>query len=119
MKTHNPENERIKRAYFTYLAEAQGFSEPTLDAVAKAINRFEIYTSFRDFKAFHIEQAKGFKASLANQMSLRTKDRLSKAPAFHTPMPSISICPRRRPESPRRGAKSECPLSNKSGTSSA
>jgi hypothetical protein len=51
MKTHNPQNERIKRAYFTYLAEAKGFSEPTLDGVAKALNRFEIYTRFRDFKA--------------------------------------------------------------------
>src|SRR5260370_39573325 len=82
MKTHNPENERIKRAYFTYVAEAQGFSEPTLDAVAKAINRFETYTKFRDFKAVHIEQAKGLKASLAHQMSLRTKDRLNKAPLY-------------------------------------
>jgi hypothetical protein len=62
MKTHNPDNERIKRAYFTYLIEAQGFSDPTLDSVAKAINRFETYTRFRDFKAFHIEQAKGFQA---------------------------------------------------------
>jgi hypothetical protein len=41
MKTHNPQNERIKRAYFTYLAEAKGFSEPTLDGIAKAMNRFE------------------------------------------------------------------------------
>jgi hypothetical protein len=69
MKIHNPDNERIKRAYFTYLVEAQGFSEATIDGVAKAINRFETYTKFRDFKAFHIEQAKGFKASLAVQMS--------------------------------------------------
>jgi site-specific recombinase XerD len=83
-KTHNPENERIKRAYFTYLAEAQGFSEPTLDGVAKAMNRFETYTRFRDFKAFHIEQAKGFKASLAEQMSLRTRDHLSKATLYAT-----------------------------------
>jgi hypothetical protein len=44
MKTHSPQNERIKRAYFSYLAEAKGFSEPTLDAVAKALNRFETYT---------------------------------------------------------------------------
>ena len=51
MKTHSPKNERIKRAYFTYLAEAKGFSEATLDAVAKALNRFETYTKFRDFKA--------------------------------------------------------------------
>jgi integrase len=84
MKTHNPDNERIKRAYFTYLIEAQGFSDPTLDGVAKAINRFETYTRFRDFKAFHIEQAKGFKASLAEQTSLRTKDRLSKATLYAT-----------------------------------
>jgi len=42
MKTHNAQNERIKRAYFTYLSEAKGFSEPTLDGVAKALNRFEI-----------------------------------------------------------------------------
>jgi integrase len=84
MKTHNPDNERIKRAYFAYLIEAQGFSEATLDSVAKAINRFESYTKFRDFKAFHIEQAKGFKASLAEQISLRTKDRLSKATLYAT-----------------------------------
>ena len=31
MKTHNPRNEQIKRAYLTYLAEAKGFSEATLD----------------------------------------------------------------------------------------
>src|SRR5712691_2269069 len=84
MRTHNPDNERIKRAYFTYLVEAQGFSEATLDGVAKAINRFESYTKFRGFKTFHIEQAKGFKASLAEQMSLRTKDRLSKATLYAT-----------------------------------
>src|SRR5215469_3624876 len=84
MKTHNPQNERIKRAYFTYLTEAKGFSEATLDGVAKALNRFETYTKFRDFKTFRIEQAKGFKASLAEQMSARTKDRLSKATLYAT-----------------------------------
>jgi hypothetical protein len=84
MKTHNPQNERAKRRYFTYLVEAKGFSEPTLDAVAKAINRFESYTGFRDFKAFHIEQAKGFKASLAGQMSPRSGDHLSKATLYAT-----------------------------------
>jgi integrase len=84
MKTHNPQNERIKRAYFTYLAEAKGYSEPTLDTVAKALNRFETYTKFRDFKAFHIEQAKSFKANLSDQVSVRTKDRLSKATLYST-----------------------------------
>jgi integrase len=84
MRTHNPQNERIKREYFTYLIEAKGFSEATLDGVAKALNRFETYTKFRDFKAFHIEQAKGFKAHLAEQRSLRSKDRLSKATLYVT-----------------------------------
>lgn len=84
MKTHNAGNERIKRAYFEYLADAKGFSEPTLDAVAKSLNRFETYTKFRDFKAFHIEQAKAFKASLAEQMNIRTKDQLSKATLYAT-----------------------------------
>jgi integrase len=84
MKTYSPQNERIKRRYFTYLAEAKGFSEATLDGVAKALNRFETYTKFRDFSAFHIEQAKGFKANLADQPSVRTKDRLSKATLYAT-----------------------------------
>jgi integrase len=84
MKTHNPQNERIKRAYFTYLTEAKGFSVATLDGVAKALHRFETYTSFRDFKAFHIEQAKGFKAHLAEQRNLRSKERLSKATLYAT-----------------------------------
>jgi integrase len=84
MRTRNPQNERIKRAYFTYLAEAKGFSEATLDGVAKALNRFETYTRFRDFKAFHIEQANGFKASLAEQSSVRSGDRLSKATLYAT-----------------------------------
>lgn len=84
MKSHNPENERVKRAYFTYLTEAKGYSEATLDGVAKALNRFETYTKFRDFKAFHIEQAKGFKSSLAEQTSIRTSERLSKATLYTT-----------------------------------
>jgi integrase len=84
MKAYNPQNERIKRAYFAYLVEAQGLSEATVDAAAKAVSRFEAYTRFRDFKAFHIEQARGFKVSLGDQMSLRTEDHLSKATLYAT-----------------------------------
>jgi len=56
MTNHNPTNERVKRHYFAFLAEAQGHSEQTIDTVAKAISRFEAYTRYKDFKAFHIEQ---------------------------------------------------------------
>jgi hypothetical protein len=67
MTSHNAANERIKCRYFAYLAEALGQSEQSIDAVAKAIARFEAYTKWRDFKRFHIEQARGFKHSLADQ----------------------------------------------------
>ena len=43
MTNHNAANERMKRQYFAYLADAQGHSEETIDAVAKAIDRFETY----------------------------------------------------------------------------
>ena len=49
MPTHNAKNERIKRKYFAYLKEAMRHSEPTVDAVAKALNRFEVYGKHRDF----------------------------------------------------------------------
>jgi integrase len=86
MKKHNAENERIKRQYFTYLKEAKRYSETSLDGVAKALHSFEAYTKFRDFKNFHIEQAVGFKRHLAEQVSRRTKERLSKATLYSTLM---------------------------------
>jgi site-specific recombinase XerD len=77
-------NERIKRRYFTYLAEALGHSGQTIDAVAKAIARFEAYTKWRDFKKFHIEQAKGFKQSLSDQRGSWSGEPLSKATLYAT-----------------------------------
>ena len=47
MTSYNAANERMKRQYFGYLAEAQGHSEQTIDAAAKAIARFEAYTGAR------------------------------------------------------------------------
>ncbi len=79
MTTHNPSNERIKRQYFAYLKEAKRHSEATVDAVAKALSRFEADTKFRDFKAFHFEQAIAFKKRLAEQDSKVSGKKLSKA----------------------------------------
>lgn len=42
------------------------------------------YTKFRSFKNFHIEQAKGFKTYLAEQRSLKSDERLSKATLYAT-----------------------------------
>ena len=79
MPTHNANNERTKRRYFAYLREAKRHSEPTVDAVAKALARFESDTKFRDFKSFHFEQAIAFKRRLTEQKSLKTGERLSKS----------------------------------------
>ena len=68
MTNHNAANERMKRQYFAYLADAQGHSEETIDAVAKAIDRFETYTRYKDFKTFHIEQAKAFKRWVTHEV---------------------------------------------------
>jgi integrase len=78
MTSYNAANERMKRQYFAYLAEAQGHSEQTIDAVAKAISRFETYTPF------HIEQAKAFKRDLADQRGHRSREPLSKATLYAT-----------------------------------
>lgn len=82
-KTTRP-NERIKREYFIYLKEAKGRNEASIDGVAKALSRLETYTKFRDFKQFHVEQAKGFKAHLAGQENARTGKGLSVATLYST-----------------------------------
>lgn len=79
MKEYNPANERIKRKYFSFLKEAKRHSEPTVDAAAKALSRFEAYTRYRDFKAFHFEQAIAFKNCLAGQKGQQSGEKLSKA----------------------------------------
>jgi integrase len=76
---HNPANERIKRKYFAFLKEAKRHSEPTIDAAAKALSRIEVYSKFRDFKAFHFEQAIAFKRHLAEQVGQRSGKKLSKS----------------------------------------
>lgn len=84
MHPHNPSNERIKRRYFGFLKEANRFSEPSIDAVAKALSRFEKYTKYRDFRLFHTDAAVAFKRHLAEQSSVRTGEALSKSTVLAT-----------------------------------
>lgn len=84
MITYNAENERVKRRYFTFLREAKQRSEASIDAIAAALSRFEVYTRFKAFKVFRIEQAVAFKQHLARQVNARTKEPLSKATAYST-----------------------------------
>jgi site-specific recombinase XerD len=84
MTKHNASNERIKHKYFGFLKEAKRHSEPTVDAAAKALNRFELYTKYRDFKLFHFEQAVAFKRYLAEQKAQGSGEALSKATLHST-----------------------------------
>jgi integrase len=79
MKKYNSANERIKRRYLSFLKDAKGNSELTLDAATQALGRFEQYTRFRDFKTFHFEQAKAFKRHLSEQTAQRSGKPLSKS----------------------------------------
>jgi hypothetical protein len=72
MIKRNPENERIKRRYLLYLRDAKGRDQASVDAAASAIERFEDYVKRRDFRSFHIEQARGFKAQLVTATNGRT-----------------------------------------------
>lgn len=73
----NKENERLKRRYFSFLADARGKDEKTIDKVAAALSAFERSTRLRSFGKFHIEQAKAFKRDLAKQVNARTGKPLS------------------------------------------
>lgn len=79
MRKHNADNERIKRKYLIFEAEARQQSEASIDSIAKSIARFEEYTKWRDFKRFHYEQAIGFKRHLSKQLNQATGKSLSKS----------------------------------------
>ncbi len=66
MARYCPENEKIKRAYATYLEAANGKQSASIDAALKAIERFEESTGRKPFRRFHIEQARAFRLKLAD-----------------------------------------------------
>jgi site-specific recombinase XerD len=79
MTRYNSKNERIKKEYFRFLKEADRKSDGTIDAVRKAISRFETYTGLKEFATFNREQAVAFKRHLANTKAERTGAPLAKA----------------------------------------
>jgi integrase len=72
-----PMNERAKRKYLQFLADVRGRDEASVDSVAKALERFDEHNRRRDFKKFHIEQARAFKVHLMGQRNARTGAPLS------------------------------------------
>lgn len=84
MMNYNPRNERIKRAYFILLKQADQMADDTVDGVRKALLRFEEFTGLADFSGFNQEQAIGFKKHLAKQLAVRTGKPLSHATVYTT-----------------------------------
>ena len=88
MSKRNAENERVKRRYLVYLKDAKGRDEASIDAAAAAIDRFDEYTRGRDFRTFHFEQARAFKARLAKTCNARTGKPLS-ASTIHATLAAL------------------------------
>ncbi|MEQ8178788.1 MAG: tyrosine-type recombinase/integrase [Amphiplicatus sp.] len=78
MRKRCDENERLKRQYLEWLTDAEGFSEQSVDKAAAALARFEDSTGGKPFRAFHIDQAKAFKRTLAKTKTANGRP-LSKA----------------------------------------
>jgi integrase len=79
VRKFNPQNERIKRRYFDFLADAKQLSTDTVDQVAAALSDFEASTGFREFRLFRIEQAQSYKRKLAQLINPKTGRPLAKA----------------------------------------
>lgn len=84
MPKHNAANTRIKREYFQYLKEAKRRDEASIDAVAKALSRFEESNGHKDFGRFNRNQAVAFKRKLDEQSSAITGKPLSRATVHST-----------------------------------
>lgn len=84
MTSYNPRNERIKRAYFTLLTQADQLAETTVDGIRKALLRLEETTNWADFATFNIEQAISFKRSLAKTIATQSGKPLSHATILTT-----------------------------------
>jgi len=62
MNRPNIKNELVKRKYFRFLKEAEGFSDSTIDIFNKAILRYEEFTKYDDFsKKFNPDRMIGYK----------------------------------------------------------
>jgi integrase len=73
MSKYCPENERVKRDYTFYLEAANGKQNATVDAALRAIERFEASTNYKQFRKFHIEQARSFRARLAEETNAKNR----------------------------------------------
>jgi integrase len=72
------------RGSLVYLKAARGLSEQSIDCAAKALQRFEASTRFRDFRKFHVEQAVAFRRVLGETKASRGEQPLSYSTMMQT-----------------------------------
>ena len=77
MDTTNPENERIKRAYFEWCRDAEGLSPKTIDHAGRAIRAYERFIGYQSFKTFSARQVMAFRKHMATEPSATTGRPLS------------------------------------------
>jgi hypothetical protein len=73
MSKYCPENERVKRDYTFWLETSNGKQNATIDAALRAIERFEASTNWKPFRKFHVEQARSFRARLAEETNAKNR----------------------------------------------
>src|SRR5690606_16199940 len=75
----NAKNERIKRDYFHFLEGPKRMAASSVEQIAAALSAFEASTNYKDFRQFHIEQARRFKRQLDETIVPETGKPLAKA----------------------------------------
>jgi len=79
MIKYNPNNERVKREYYEFQKEANRKSDSTINNIRKAIDRYELFIDFADFRGFRKQKAVAFKKNLNRTKARDSQKPLSKA----------------------------------------
>ncbi len=83
MNESKARNEKAKTKYFTHMKEAEGFSEKTIDAVEKAIWKYEEFSKGEDYACLNEQKAKQFKKWLEITHNKQKKQALSLTTQYH------------------------------------
>ena len=75
-------NEMIKRKYFQWLKEAEGFSPNTVNCIEKAIWKYEEFSKDDDYVNFSFRKAKAYKKYLSSQIKKNSCNPLSMATQY-------------------------------------
>lgn len=67
MSKYKAKNEKIKRKYFKWLQEAEGYSLASIESIEKTIWDYEMFNNEDDFAHFNADSAKGFKKWLSEK----------------------------------------------------